>query len=67
MVTVFISVLTMENGVAVNNGLSGFAYYAKKFVSSGDTIFYATDGGGVYYLQVVQIRGSLIIKIFLQV
>jgi hypothetical protein len=24
--------------------------YAKKFVSSGDTVFYATDGGGVYYL-----------------
>lgn len=46
--------LSSNNGISwqpINNGLSVFAYYAKKFATSGDTIFYATDGGGVYILK----------------
>jgi len=32
-----------------SNGLSTWAKYAKLFVLSGDTIFYGSDGGGIYF------------------
>lgn len=45
--------ISSDNGLSwqnYNSGLTGFALYAKKFVSSGNTIFYGSDGGGIYYL-----------------
>lgn len=39
-----------DSWLPFNSGLGSFAEYAKKFVSTGDTIIYATDGGGVYIL-----------------
>jgi photosystem II stability/assembly factor-like uncharacterized protein len=34
-----------------NSGLNSFALFAKTFVLSGDTLFYGSDGGGVYFLK----------------
>jgi photosystem II stability/assembly factor-like uncharacterized protein len=47
---VYISTNNGNTWQSFNSGLSGYALYAKKFVSSGDTIFYGSDGGGIYYL-----------------
>jgi len=34
-----------------SNGLGSFAEYASVFTLSGDTLFYGSDGGGIYFLK----------------
>jgi hypothetical protein len=48
---VFLSSNNGDSWQPLNNGLGSYANYAKKFANSGDTILYATDGGGVYILK----------------
>jgi photosystem II stability/assembly factor-like uncharacterized protein len=46
---IFISSDNGQNWHQLNSGLGVFAKYAKKFVVAGDTVFYGSDGGGVYF------------------
>ncbi|MEJ5261317.1 MAG: T9SS type A sorting domain-containing protein [Ignavibacterium sp.] len=46
---VFVSSDNGESWQSYNNGLNGYALFAKKFAYSGDTLFYGTDGGGIYF------------------